>query len=99
MTHAETMSPARFQRTEESRLLAPAPSTAPVTVWVVDTGNPKCPATCRIDALATEAENPCMGDIFATLPPSVLMIFQPPAYVPRPIAMAAESFTHSGGSV
>ena len=37
---AKTMLPATPQRTAESRLVAPAPSTAPEITWVVESGYP-----------------------------------------------------------
>ena len=39
-SQAVRMLPATPQRTAERRLAAPAPSTEPETVWVVDTGKP-----------------------------------------------------------
>jgi hypothetical protein len=38
--HASRMFPATPQRTAESRVLAPAPSTEPLIVCVVETGKP-----------------------------------------------------------
>ena len=40
MTHATRMFPATPQRTAERRVLAPAPSTEPLIVCVVETGKP-----------------------------------------------------------
>src|SRR5215204_768958 len=48
-------------------------------------------------AHAVCAAKPCGGSSFAMRDPSVLMIRQPPAYVPRPIAAAELMITHSGG--
>ena len=47
----------------------------------------------RIVAHAVCAANPCGGSIFAIRVPIVLMIRQPPAYVPRAMASAAETIT------
>src|SRR5580704_1695301 len=43
------------------------------------------------------AQKPSTGSSLITLIPKVLMIRQPPAYVPSPIAIAASSTTQSGG--
>src|SRR5919198_1525072 len=48
-------------------------------------------------AHAVCAANPCGGSSFATRWPSVLMIRQPPAYVPAAIAAAALTITQTGG--
>ena len=42
--HAQTMRLATPQRTADSRFTAPTPMIAPVIVWVVLTGMPKCVA-------------------------------------------------------
>ena len=95
--HATRMLPATPQRTAEKPRIAPAPSTEPEIVCVVETGNPKCAVPQRIDAQAVCAANPCGGSIFAIRCPRVLMMRQPPAYVPAPIASAAEAITQVGG--
>jgi hypothetical protein len=41
MIHAQTIRPAIPQRTADSRLVEPAPTMAPVMVWVVETGMPR----------------------------------------------------------
>ena len=47
-------------------------------------------------AAVVSAANPCTGSSFTTLVPMVLMIRQPPAAVPRLMAVAAVRITHSG---
>ena len=47
-------------------------------------------------AADVSAAKPCTGSSFTTLLPIVLMIRQPPAAVPRLIALAAVRITHSG---
>ena len=49
--HATRMFPATPQRTAESRVLAPAPSTAPLIVCVVETGKPWRAVNQRIAAV------------------------------------------------
>ena len=49
-----------------------------------------------IDAAVVSAANPWTGSSFTTRWPIVLMIRQPPAAVPREIADAASTMTHSG---
>ena len=41
---AQTLRPARPQRTADARTVEPTPTIAPVIVWVVETGIPKCDA-------------------------------------------------------
>ena len=94
---ATRMFPATPQRTAWKPRTAPAPSTDPEIVCVVETGKPKCAVPQRIDAHAVCAANPCAGSIFAMRWPSVLMIRQPPAYVPAAIASAEAAITHVGG--
>ena len=73
------MFPATPQRTAWKPRTAPAPSTEPEIVWVVETGKPRCAVPQRIEAHAVCAANPCGGSIFAMRWPSVLMMRQPPA--------------------
>ena len=49
-----------------------------------------------IVAAVVSAANPWTGSSFTTLWPIVLMIRQPPAAVPREIAVAATRITQSG---
>src|SRR5512145_3002544 len=98
MTQAVTIEPATPQRTAENRRLAPAPITQPEIVCVVETGKPKWAVVQRIPAQAVCAAKPWGGSIFAIRVPIVLMIFQPPAYVPSAIAVAALATTHKGMS-
>ena len=90
------MFPAIPQRTAENPRLAPAPMTQPEIVCVVETGKPRCAVVQRIPAHAVWAAKPCGGSIFAIRVPIVLMIRQPPAYVPRAIAARSETMTQVG---
>src|SRR5690242_12747191 len=94
--HAVTMLPATPQRTADSRLAAPAPMIAPEITCVVDSGKPTCDAERITAAPAPWAEKPCAGSILMMRVPIVLMIRQPPTYVPRAIADAADTTTHVG---
>jgi len=57
-THARMMFPATPHRTAESLVLAPAPSTEPLTVCVVETGYPYRAVSQRIAAVEVWAANP-----------------------------------------
>ena len=71
---------------------------APVMVWVVETGMPACDVKNSVAAAADSAATPPTGCRRVIFEPIVLTIRQPPVSVPRPIAMWAESTTHSGTS-
>ena len=58
MTQAIITFRAMPQRTAEARLVAPAPMTHPVMVWVVDTGIPSHDAANSMIEPPEEAENP-----------------------------------------
>src|SRR5207248_728435 len=95
-SHAVAMLPATPQRTADRRRAAPAPITPPLMTWVVEIGKPKCD-TARITAAPPPcAANPWAAFMFLMRVPVVLMILQPPAYVPSPIAAAAEAITQRG---
>src|SRR5262249_34428906 len=96
ITQATTMLRTTLQCTTPPALPSPAPITPPDTICVVDSENPKYDEA-RI-ALADEvsAEKPCGDWISVTRVPSVLITRQPPENVPSPIAVAQETFTHSG---
>ena len=67
-------------------------------VWVVETGKPKWAVSQRMVAHEVWAAKPCGGSSFATRVPSVLMIRQPPAYVPmRHRRRGAEDHPVGGG--
>ena len=59
--HAQIIFPATPQRTEESLLLAPTPTIAPVMVWVVLTGIPAMDAPMMEQAAAASALKPPIG--------------------------------------
>jgi hypothetical protein len=64
--------------------------------WVVETGIPKCDAPRMIDAAVVSAAKPWTGSSRTTFWPIVFMIRQPPAAVPRDIAVAAMRITQTG---
>src|SRR3954469_22814486 len=96
-TQATTMLPATPQRTAESRLAAPEPTTAPVMVCVVESGKPTCEAARITAAPAPWVAKPWAESILWIRLPMVRMIRQPPAYVPAEMAVAAATTTHVGG--
>ena len=75
------------QRTAESLLVAPTPIIEPVIVCVVLTGIPICSVINKVKAPEVSAQTPSNGVTLVILVPIVLMIFQPPLRVPRPIAV------------
>src|SRR5437868_4627089 len=85
---SDTATPATPQRTADTRLAAPAPMIPPEMTWVVERGNPAWEAARITVALAPWAEKPCAGSILMIRLPIVLMMRQPPVYVPRAIADA-----------
>src|SRR5215213_5838786 len=94
--HAHTIRRATPHRTALNRRVAPAPMTEPDTTCVVLTGSPHMVASCMTDAATVWAANPWIGSIRMILIPIVLMMRQPPAHVPSPIASAAASATQVG---
>src|SRR3712207_597286 len=92
------MLPATPHRTAERRRAAPAPITAPEIVCVVDSGKPPCEAARITAAPAPWAVKPCAASILMIRVPIVLMIRQPPEYVPSAIAVAALMTTQNGVS-
>src|SRR5919202_5844851 len=93
---AATMLPATPQRTAETRLAAPAPMTPPEITCVVESGKPTWDAARITAAPLPWAANPWAGSILMIRLPIVLMMRQPPAYVPGAIADAAANTTHLG---
>ncbi len=81
--HAQIMFPATPQRTEESLLVAPTPTIAPVIVWVVLTGIPKTDAPMMAQAAPASALKPPIGRNFVIFVPIVLTMRQPPNIVPN----------------
>src|SRR5699024_12688630 len=61
---------------------------------VVLTGKSRKVAPNIISALDVSAATPFTGRIFIILPPTVLMILQPPMAVPKAIAVAQMTCTH-----
>src|SRR5688500_6537468 len=85
---AITMFPATPQRTADRFLVAPTPMIAEVIVWVVEMGRPSWLLTHSTLAATDSAAKPAGGSRWITRRPSVLMIRQPPAYVPRASTVA-----------
>src|SRR5215210_6924546 len=92
------MLPATPQRTADRRLAAPAPMIPPEMTCVVDSGKPTCDAERMTAAPAAWLEKPWAGSILMIREHIVLMIRQPPTYVPAAMADAAESTTQIGTS-
>ena len=95
-TQAHTIRPATLHRTAESRCAAPTPVMAPVMVWVVLTGIPKCEDTNRVMAPAVSAQKPPKGLSRVMRCPIVRTIRQPPETVPSPIAAPHATITQNG---
>jgi hypothetical protein len=76
----------------------PEPATAPETTCVVESGKPTCDEARMTDAATVSEPKPCGGGTSTTFVPSVLMMRQPPTYVPRAIAVAQLAITHVGTS-
>src|SRR6266508_2120415 len=96
ITHAQTIRPATPQRTADSRRVEPAPTIAPVMVWVVETGMPRKVARYSEVAAAVSAEKPPIGLSAVIFCPRVLTIRQPPDSVPSAIALLASRTTQKG---
>ena len=76
-----------------------SPLIAPVIVWVVETGIPKCDAMKIEIAPALSAQNPPYGRSFVMRWPIVFTMRHPPSSVPRAMAACAQRMTHSGITV
>ena len=72
-------------RTAETLLVNPTPIIAPVIVWVVETGIPKCSEMKRVIAPEVSAATPSRGVTLVMRVPMVFTIFQPPLMVPNEI--------------
>lgn len=84
--HAQTRLMVTPQRTALNLFVAPTPIIAPVMVCVVLTGAPRLAAVNNVIAPAVSAQTPSSGVTFVIFVPMVLIIFQPPLIVPKPIA-------------
>ena len=84
-THAHNKLTVIPQRTAEILLVNPTPIIAPVMVWVVETGIPKCSVKNSVIAPAVSALTPSSGVTLVILVPMVFTIFQPPLMVPKAI--------------
>src|SRR5207253_2151446 len=80
----------------ERRCAAPTPEMAPVIVWVVLTGIPKCEAMNSVMAPLVSAQKPPNGVSLVRRWPMVLTIRQPPVTVPNPIAAPHATTTQAG---
>ena len=96
ITHAQTIRPATPQRTADSLRVEPAPTIAPVIVWVVETGMPRKVARYSDEAAAVSAEKPPTGLSAVIFCPRVLTMRQPPDSVPSAIAPLASRMTQIG---
>ena len=74
----------------------PTPTSAPVIVWVVDTGIPSAEAPNTVIAPAVSAQNPPIGWSFVIRWPIVRTILHPPESAPSAIAACAVRMTHTG---
>ena len=86
ITQAMAMPRATPQRTAEILRAAPTPLTAPVTVWVVETGIPSQVAPNNAAAPPASAQNPWVGRRSVMRDPTVRTMRQPPINVPPAIA-------------
>jgi hypothetical protein len=68
--------------------------TEPDATWVVDSANPRCVDARIVAAVDVSAAKPCAGFTSVRPVPRVLMMRQPPMYVPSAIAMAHVTITH-----
>ncbi|SIK92744.1 Uncharacterised protein [Mycobacteroides abscessus subsp. abscessus] len=85
-TQAQTILPARPQRTALNLRVVPTPTMAPVMVCVVDTGMPRIAARNRVKAPPDSAQNPPTGLSLVIFCPMVFTMRQPPNIVPAAIA-------------
>ena len=83
------------QRTADRRFTEPTPIIEPVITCVVLTGILKISVKNSVNALEVCAQKPSRGVIFVILFPIVLIIFQPPVSVPRPIIVKQLNGTQS----
>src|SRR6266511_2145976 len=95
-TQAHTTRPAIPHRTAPKRWVVPTPTIAPVMVWVVETGIPAWAVKNRVKAAASSALIPETGLSLVIREPMVWTIRHPPNSVPKPMAVCADSTTHSG---
>src|SRR2546422_6057638 len=95
-TQAHTTRLAIPHRTAPKRWVVPTPTIAPVMVWVVETGMPAWAVKNRVKAAASSALIPATGLSLVIREPMVWTIRHPPNRVPRPMAVCADSTTHSG---
>src|SRR5690242_4867841 len=84
------------QRTAETRFDAPTPMMLDEITWVVLTGARKWVAIRMVAAAAVSAANPLIGRSLMIRWPIVFMIRHPPDAVPRAMAVAQATITHTG---
>ena len=82
--------------TAESFWEEPEPIMAVEMTWVVLMGAPISDMPAMTVAAEVSAENPWTGCSLNTLVPMVLITFHPPTLVPRAMALAQATITHSG---
>src|SRR4051794_40539720 len=98
-THPVTTRRAVDQRTWEPRRPRPDPMTEPDATCVVERANPRCVDARIVVAVLTSAEKPCAGLTAVRPVPIVLMIRQPPVYVPAAMARAHATITQVSGAL
>ena len=98
MIQAVRMREATVQFTADNLLESPTPRMAEVITCVVEVGSPMAEAPRMTPADAVSTQNPCTGCSLTKSCPTVLMILQPPAAVPKAMAMAQETLTQVGTS-
>src|SRR5438105_13884762 len=83
-------------RTADTRFDAPTPMMLDEITWVVLTGALSHVATRITTDAAVSAANPLIGRSLMIRWPTVFMIRHPPDAVPRAIAVAHATITHTG---
>jgi hypothetical protein len=97
-TQAMTIRLAIPQFTADIRLDSPTPRIAEVMTWVVLVGIPMADAPRMTPADAVSTQKPCTGWSLTKSRPTVFMMRQPPAAVPKAMATAQATFTQVGTS-
>jgi hypothetical protein len=87
---------ATFQRTAAVLRAAPTPMIAPVIVWVVETGIPKCVTKNSVIAPPASAQKPCTGVQPSDSRSHRAHDAPAPAKVPNPMAAWQLKITQNG---
>ena len=94
ITQASAIGFIRFQFV--ARLTMPTPSTAPIRMWVLDTGRPSTLAPMTTAAADSSAEKPDAGCISVRLVPTVAMTLRPMNHNPATRATPKASIAAGG---